>query len=201
MDKFEKDIEILNRMNDEFDSHEEADFYHTFSKMRLKYSGSSFDPYNLFCYILEENLPMESYYLQALMDVYAFHAVDEAFLDVLEETMELDCSEYTQKSQELIKDYVQDGFITAYRGEVSIGENSNLPYQKSVSYSLDYDEAKHFATRFNGKANITRSIVYTFKVPIDDVIAYIDREDEVICRPISRGGKMEVIKEENFVYL
>lgn len=199
MNNFEKDVEVLKDMLDDFASYEEADFYDAFSNMCLKYSGSSYDAYNLYCYILQNNIPMESYYLQALMDVYAYYSVDNEFLDILEETLECDCSEYTKKSHEMIKDYIQDGFVIAYRGEVSIGDNSNLSYEDSVSYSLDYDEAKHFATRFNDVANVTRSVVYTFKVPVEDVIAYIDREDEVVCRPISRGGKMEIVKEENFV--
>ena len=46
---------------------------------------------------------------------------------------------------------------------------------------------------------LTKSVVYTVKVPVEDVLAYIDREDEVVCLPICMGGKMEVIKEESFL--
>ena len=63
---------------------------------------------------------------------------------------------------------------------------------------MDYEEAKFFATRFK-MLPLTKSIVYTVKVPVEDVLAYIDREDEVVCLPICMGGKMEVIKEESFL--
>ena len=47
--------------------------------------------------------------------------------------------------------------------------------------------------------SLTKSVVYTVKVPVKDVLAYIEREDEVVCLPICRGGNMEVIKEESFL--
>ena len=46
---------------------------------------------------------------------------------------------------------------------------------------------------------LVKSIVYTVKVPVEDVLAYIDREDEVVCLPICMDGKMQVIKEESFL--
>lgn len=98
----------------------------------------------------------------------------------------------------MIKDNIQDGFVIAYRGEYATDTHNNLDYKQSVSYSLDYEEAKFFATRFK-MLPLTKSIVYTVKVPVEDVLAYIDREDEVVCLPICMGGKMEVIKEESFL--
>jgi hypothetical protein len=47
--------------------------------------------------------------------------------------------------------------------------------------------------------SLTKSVVYTVKVPVKDVLAYIEREDEVVCLPICMGGNMEVIKEESFL--
>ena len=57
-----------------------------------------------------------------------------------------------------------------------------------------------FATRFRGSLQLKKSVVYTVKVPIEDVVAYIERENEVVCIPVSRGGKMEVIKEESMLW-
>lgn len=108
------------------------------------------------------------------------------------------CTEYQKKTHELIKDNIQDGFVIAYRGEYAIEDKENLDYKQSVSYSLDYEQAKFFATRFN-MLPLTKSVVYTVKVPVNDVLVYIDREDEVVCLPICMGGKMEVIKEESFL--
>ena len=200
MRKLEQYIEILEDMNEDFTSYREEDFYNKFCEMKLSCNERSYLPYNLYCYILEQNLPMESYYLQALLDVYAFHAVDETFLDILEETLEQGCNDdYINKTHKIIKEYVKDGYITVYRGEFSTEDSSNLSYENSVSYSLDYDTAKHFAVRFKSAMDLTKSVVYTFKVPVEDVVGYIDRESEVICIPISRGGKMELIKEENML--
>lgn len=72
------------------------------------------------------------------------------------------------------------------------------PCTPLLSYSLTYDKAKHFATRFK-MLPLVKSIVYTVKVPVEDVLAYIDREDEVVCLPICMDGKMQVIKEESFL--
>ena len=88
--------------------------------------------------------------------------------------------------------------MIAYRGEYAVGDHSNLDYAESVSYSLDYEEAKFFATRFN-MLPLEKSVVYTVKVPLEDVLAYIEREDEVVCLPICMGGKMEVIETESFI--
>ena len=90
------------------------------------------------------------------------------------------------------------GCIIAYRGVIEAGDKGNLDYTQSVSYTLDYEQAKFFATRVK-MLPLTKSIVYTVKVPVKDVLAYIDREDEVVCLPICMGGKMEVIKEESFL--
>lgn len=46
---------------------------------------------------------------------------------------------------------------------------------------------------------LEKSVVYTVKVPLEDVLAYIEREDEVVCLPICMGGKMEIIEEESFL--
>ena len=46
---------------------------------------------------------------------------------------------------------------------------------------------------------LVKSVVYTVKVPIDDVLAYIEREDEVVCLPICIGGKMKVINKESLL--
>lgn len=134
-----------------------------------------------------------------LMDVYAYHNIGEDFLDLLQRLIDEGyCKEYQKKTHELIREHIKDGYVIAYRGEFAIEDKGNLNYTQSVSYSLDYEQAKFFATRFN-MLPLTKSIVYTVKIPVDDVLAYIDREDEVVCLPVCKGGKMEVIKQESFL--
>lgn len=192
------DVEIFRNMLDDY-TLTEKDYYNKFTKICEKYNEHSFEPYDLFCEILEDEIPMETYYLQALMDVYSYYAVDDSFLNTLQAVIKTGyCKQYINETHENLKEYIKDGYIVLYRGEFATETKGNLPYTESVSYTLDYDEAKFFATRFK-MLSLTKSVVYTVKVPINDVLAYIEREDEVVCLPICLGGKMEVIKEESFL--
>ena len=198
LDMFNEDIDKFLDMNDDWDL-KPKDYYDVFSKMCLKYSDSSIVPYSLCQELITGEYPCEEYYMQMLMDVYSYYNIGEDFLDLLQRLIDDGyCTEYQKKTHELIRDNIQDGFVIAYRGEYAIEDKGNLDYKQSVSYSLDYEQAKFFATRFN-MLPLTKSVVYTVKVPVDDVFAYIDREDEVVCLPICMGGKMEVIKEESFL--
>lgn len=195
---FNEDCERICDMEDDWNL-TPKDFYDEFSKMCLKYSDSSVVPYSLCCEIILGGYSCEEYYMQMLMDVYSFYSVGEDFLETLQHMIKCGyCDDCQKKTHELIKDYIQDGYIIAYRGEFATEDIGNLDYKQSVSYSLDYEHAKHFATRFNALP-LKKSTVYTVKVPINDVLAYIERENEVICLPVCIGGKMEVIKEDSFV--
>ena len=52
------------------------------------------------------------------------------------------CKQYIDETHENLKEYIKDGYIVAYRGEFATDTRSNLDYKESVSYSLDYEEAK-----------------------------------------------------------
>lgn len=197
-DAFLEDVCQLADMLDDWEL-KPKDYYDKFSSMCLKYLESSIVPYSLCREMILEEYPCEEYYMQMLMEVYSFYNVGDDFLEVLQAVIDGGyCSDYQKKTHELINNNIQDGYVIAYRGEYAIEDSGNLDYKQSVSYSLDYEQAKFFATRFK-MLPLTKSIVYTVKVPVKDVLAYIDREDEVVCLPICMGGKMEVIKEESFL--
>lgn len=197
-DAFLEDVCQLADMLDDWEL-KPKDYYDKFSSMCLKYLESSIVPYSLCREMILEEYPCEEYYMQMLMEVYSFYNVGDDFLEVLQAVIDGGyCSDYQKKTHELINNNIQDGYVIAYRGEYAIEDRGNLDYKQSVSYSLDYEQAKFFATRFK-MLPLTKSIVYTVKVPVKDVLAYIDREDEVVCLPICMGGKMEVIKEESFL--
>ncbi len=197
------DIDVFLNMMEE-DYYEEAnykdeDYYEVFRKICLNYGDKSIEPYCLFIDIINEEIPCEKYYMRMLMDVYSDYGIGEDFLEQLQMLIDEGyCVESQKEAREIIKDHIQDGYIIAYRGEFATKEYHNLDYKESVSYSLTYDKAKHFATRFK-MLPLVKSIVYTVKVPVEDVLAYIDREDEVVCLPICMDGKMQVIKEESFL--
>lgn len=197
-DAFLEDVCQLADMLDDWKL-KPKDYYDKFSSMCLKYLESSIVPYSLCREMILEEYPCEEYYMQMLIEVYSFYNVGDDFLEVLQAVIDGGyCSDYQKKTHELINNNIQDGYVIAYRGEYAIEDRGNLDYKQSVSYSLDYEQAKFFATRFK-MLPLTKSIVYTVKVPVKDVLAYIDREDEVVCLPICMGGKMEVIKEESFL--
>ena len=196
--RFNMEWEKFTNMLDNWDLTPE-DYYKAFSDMCINYDNTSCVPYSICNVLIDDEFPCEEYYMQMLMDVYSDYNIGEEFLELLQKLIDEGyCTEYQKKTHELIKDNIQDGFVIAYRGEYATDTHNNLDYKQSVSYSLDYEEAKFFATRFN-MLPLTKSIVYTVKVPINDVLAYIEKEDEVVCLPICMGGKMEVIKEESFL--
>lgn len=175
------------------------DYYRAFSEMCGRYNDTSAIPYSICSTLIDEEYPCEEYYMQMLMDVYSFYNIGEDFLDLLQKLIDEGyCADYQKKTHDLIRIHVKEGYVIAYRGEYAVGDHSNLDYAESVSYSLDYEEAKFFATRFN-MLPLEKSVVYTVKVPLEDVLAYIEREDEVVCLPICMGGKMEVIETESFI--
>lgn len=197
-DSFNEELDKFSEMLDDWKLMAE-DYHKAFSNMCLSYGGTSPIPYSICSELIEEEYPCEEYYMQMLMDVYAYHNIGEDFLDLLQRLIDEGyCKEYQKKTHELIREHIKDGYVIAYRGEFAIEDKGNLNYTQSVSYSLDYEQAKFFATRFN-MLPLTKSIVYTVKIPVDDVLAYIDREDEVVCLPVCKGGKMEVIKQESFL--
>lgn len=196
--RFNMEWEKFTNMLDNWDLTPE-DYYKAFSDMCIHYDNTSCVPYSICNVLVDDEFPCEEYYMQMLMDVYSDYNIGEEFLELLQKLIDEGyCTEYQKKAHELIKDNIQDGFVIAYRGEYATDTHNNLDYKQSVSYSLNYEEAKFFATRFK-MLPLTKSIVYTVKVPVEDVLAYIDREDEVVCLPICMGGKMEVIKEESFL--
>lgn len=198
VDMFNENIDKFLDMNDDFDL-TPKDYYDEFSKMCLKYSDSSIVPYSLVHELIIEEFPCEEYYMQMLMDVYSFYSIGDDFLEILKQLVnDGHCREYQKKACEIIKEHIKDNYIVAYRGEFEVGDKGNLDYTRSVSYTLDCEQAKFFATRFN-MLPLTKSVVYTVKIPVEDVLAYIGREHEIVCMPICMGGKMEVIKKESFL--
>ena len=175
LDMFNEDIDKFLDMNDDWDL-KPKDYYDTFSKMCFKYSDSSIVPYSLCRELIIDEYPCEEYYMQMLMDVYSFYSIGDDFLDILQQLLDEGyCKESQKNVYELIKEDVHDGCIIAYRGEFEAGDKGNLDYTQSVSYTLDYEQAKFFATRVK-MLPLTKSIVYTVKVPVKDVLAYIDTD-------------------------
>lgn len=194
---YKKEMDIFWGLQDEWAAPE--DFYEAFSKMCIKYSSESLMPYLVCEDIIESQCACEDYYMQMLMDTYVYYAVGDSFLDLLQELIDEGyCEQSKENACNIIKDYIKDGYVIAYRGEFASEKFHNLDYTESVSFTLSYERAKFFATRFK-TINLIKSVVYTVKVPVDDILAYLEREEEVVCIPISMGGKMEVIKEENML--
>lgn len=197
--QFEKEMNLFTEMMYDFSLCQE-DYYKAFTEMCDRYDNHSIIPYSVYCFLLDEEYPVEDYYLQMLIELYNRRDVGSNFLDTLQRTLESGNNKrYITQSREQIKDYIHDGYVTVYRGEFASEKHNNLDYRESVSYSLNYNTAKHFATRFRAVLELTKSVIYTVKVPIEDVVGFHDREDEVICLPIKIGGKMEVVKVESML--
>lgn len=202
MDEEQQYLQEMERFDDlSFDSSiTEEQFYESFRKMCLNYNDSSSVPYLVCASLIAEEVPMELYYLQALLEVYGSYQIRDDFLEVLSVSLKRGKNErYLQEVHDIISDHIQDGYVIAYRGEFATEEYNNLDYTESVSYSLNYDTAKRFATKFKGFLQLTRSVVHTVKVPVDDIVGYLEREEEVVCIPKCIGGKMELLKTESFL--
>lgn len=157
---FLEDVSQLCDMLDDWNL-KPKDYYDKFSSICSKYLESSIVPYSLCCEIINTEYPCEEYYMQMLMDVYSMYKVGDDFLEVLQTVIDNDYYlDYQKKAHEIIKEHIKDNYIVAYRGEYAVEEQGNLDYKQSVSYSLDYEQAKFFATRFK-MLSLTKSIVYT----------------------------------------
>lgn len=201
MDNLNEFLSVMGGFSEMLDDWEltPEDYYDKFSKMCINYSSTSNMPYSICNTLIEDEFPCEKYYMQMLMDVYSYYNVGDNFLELLQKLIDEGyCDESKKEAQDKIKEHINDGCVIAYRGEFATEEHNNLDYTESVSYSLDYEQAKFFATRYK-MLQLTKSVVYTVKVPIDDILAYIERENEVVCLPVCIGGKMEVIKEDSFL--
>lgn len=64
---------------------------------------------------------------------------------------------------------VEDDVLTIYRGEGSL----STPYYNAYSWSLNYDTAKFFATRFDDSG-----IIYKANIKRDDVLEYLNNRNE-----------------------
>lgn len=202
MNEEQQYLQEMERFDDlSFDSSiTEEQFFEFFRKMCLSYNNTSIVPYLVCVSLIAEEMPMESYYLQALLYVYGWYQIRDDFLEVLSVSLERGKNErYLQEVHDIISDHIQDGYVIAYRGEFATEEYNNLAYTNSVSYSLNYNTAKRFATKFKVFLQLTRSVVHTVKVPVDDIVGYLEREEEVVCIPKCIGGKMELLKTESFL--
>lgn len=113
---------------------------------------------------------------------YGFTEIDEKYFSRI---IKCKPKQQQQKIEKSLKHKIdEDGFITVYRG---VGSKSTPP-EKAYSWTIDIGTAAFFASRFSEAGDI-----YTGKVHIKDVIAYIDsrNEKEILALP----GKVKEIKK------
>lgn len=113
---------------------------------------------------------------------YGFTEIDEKYFSRIIRCKSKQQQQKIEKS--LKKEVDKDGFITVYRG---VGSKSTPP-DKAYSWTIDIGTVAFFASRFSEAGDI-----YTGKVHIKDVIAYIDsrNEKEILALP----GKVKEIKK------
>lgn len=100
---------------------------------------------------------------------FVFGDIPKTFLDEIFKLAPKNLPEYVINKQE------KDGYLIIHRG----GSSKSTPVKKAFSWTLDYDIAKWFATRFT-----TYGYIHTGKVHLSKIIDYIDDrgEQEVIVR-------------------
>lgn len=108
---------------------------------------------------------------------YVYSNCEYNFDKLLEEDVmdKLRESKDTVKIKEILnKEFqIKDEIITIYRGEA----DNSTPYNKgAISWTLDYSIAKFFSNRFNAK----NPKIYKAKVHINDILLFIDRENELL---------------------
>jgi hypothetical protein len=113
---------------------------------------------------------------------YGFTEIDEKYFSRI---IKCKPKQQQQKIEKSLKHKIdEDGFITVYRG---VGSKSTSP-EKAYSWTTDINIAAFFASRFSQVGDI-----YTGKVHIKDVIAYVEdrNEHEILALP----GKVKKIKQ------
>lgn len=123
---------------------------------------------------------------------YGFTEIDEKYFSRI---IRCKSKQQQQKIKKSLKKAVdKDGFITVYRG---VGSKSTPP-DKAYSWTIDIGTVAFFASRFSEAGDI-----YTGKVHIKDVIAYIDsrNEKEILALPekVKEIKKMDLLDIERVV--
>jgi hypothetical protein len=80
----------------------------------------------------------------------------------------------TDNEKEMLKSFPKT--ITIYRGVSSRKKLDFKKYGFGVSWTLNKDTAKWFASRFQNR----HKVVLQMEIPTSDVLAYFKREDEIV---------------------
>jgi hypothetical protein len=131
-----------------------------------------------------EHLPQEHIY-PLFLEVYrgseyGFNRITKKIIDKIIQVKPKDIPGSLKKFTD------PQNYITIYRGEYT----KSTPVEKALSWSLNYDIAVSFAKRFPFGGN---GYVYTARVSIDNVIAYIHEEAEEIDGVLYGGGEEEIL--------
>ena len=142
--------------------------------------------YDRLFFLIEKKIAL-SYYIQSFNDIPDDQKYD-CFEDIYSRSeygfsslsKDFFLNVFKYKSKENLSENIKpdsNNLVKIYRGQ----NTESTPYQKAFSWTIDFNTAIFFATRFDSK----NAKVYEAMVKFDDILAYIDRrgESEVIIDP------------------
>lgn len=126
--------------------------------------------YRLDCFTMIFNYIEDEYKYKFFQDIYS--AIENGFSEIPGEIFDEIKRLKPRKTNELLNEFAEDGYLTIYRGEGS--KSSHI--ESSLSWSLNNKVAKFFATRFDNEGKL-----YSGKVHVNDVICFLtDRNEEEV---------------------
>lgn len=188
-----------------------------FNSFTLKNCGSSESDliaYQTYQMLVDNKKIDMRYQLPLLIDLYVYYGVDDTFNKYLIKALKAEPKDIHEQRladmrKELVDNIDEHDMVTLYRGHFRrvdakrrLRHENSMAFDKAVSFSASKEEALWFANRWklafkdNGKQMEYK--VTTVKIPLEDIAYYTnDREEyECIVKPLSKGGRIEIIEEE-----
>lgn len=173
-----------------------------FIMISLQYGHSSPVTFNIFEFLVTKDLIPRDMLLPLFKHIYTSCNVTKSFESMLKQIVVNETpTEKTHRIKNLTSELSNllsyDRKIPVYRGEYnnafSNTDVSSLPLSRAISFTPDISKAKFFACRWLP----TTAIVYTFQIPIEEVIFYSNdrNEKEIVILP-SKSIKDYIIKKE-----
>lgn len=198
------------------DKHSLEEWIKKFDRFSVEYAvqDSSIVAYQVYQMAVNGKHLKKEYQLPVLIHIYIYYGVSISNITYLMKALKAESKEDREKRianiKTELKDFINDdNTITLYRGSYFRTDvkrprknERSIDFNKAISFSLYKEIAEFFACKdfsqyrfLNYKMDLK---VTTVKIPIEDIIFYTNerKEFECIVKPICKGGRIEVIKDE-----
>lgn len=178
------------------ESHTQDEWIDWFTKCGLTYGLHNGVTYEIFTTLINGGRMPDDMQLPILIDLYTNMKTQKTCKHYFKKALKVEPPEMAKARMAGIREQLaelidQDGNIMIYRGVgvAKFGKASatSLELNRAISFTTSYDKAVWFAQRFPAE----QALVYTARVPIDDIVYYTDEREEEEAIFIPKKGKTQ----------